>query len=396
MPGEEKPKDIAMNPTGERHRYVQLLYRQWYAAPGHQTFVLSPQPGPRRDRNERIDSTCAFAILALLLVAGWSACDRSKNRRTQNETAAQPEPSATPQTTPTPVQTEFHNVDFHVGFGVVLHIRWLRGELLPTRNDQPPTFDDKDSFMFKVTSGLVVLGPDDLARLMNGYIFADPDAPLRNLEITIKGDRLKEQGTLKKGVGIPFEIEGALSATADGFVKLHATGIKSAHLPVKGLMDLFGLNLARVVNLSKARSIWMQGDDIFLDPARMIPPPRIVGKVSRATVENGGVTLVFGTESAGSSERERPLPLPNATAPNYMYFRGGTLRFGKLTMADSDLDIVDMDPRDPFDFDLGEYQRQLVAGYSKSTARNGLITFMPDLHRLRLTKTTSSGRTRSE
>ena len=54
---------------------------------------------------------------------------------------------------------------------------------------------------------------------------------------------------------------------------------------------------------------------------------------------------------------------------NYVYFAGGTIRFGKLTMADADLQLIDTDPRDPFDFFPAEYQRQLVAGYSRNTRR---------------------------
>jgi len=61
-----------------------------------------------------------------------------------------------------------------------------------------------------------------------------------------------------------------------------------------------------------------------------------------------------------------------------MYFRGGRLRFGKLTMQDIDLMLVDAAPADPFRFDLARYTRQRVAGYSKTMPDKGLVTFMPD------------------
>jgi len=51
-----------------------------------------------------------------------------------------------------------------------------------------------------------------------------------------------------------------------------------------------------------------------------------------------------------------------------MFFRGGVLRFGKLTMHDTDLMIVDAEPEDPFDSFLDQYNAQLVAG---SAARQG-------------------------
>jgi hypothetical protein len=67
-----------------------------------------------------------------------------------------------------------------------------------------------------------------------------------------------------------------------------------------------------------------------------------------------------------------------------MYFRHGTLRFGKLTMVNADLLIVDQDPANIFEFSLDRYNDQLVAGYSKSTEALGLVVHMPDLRALDL------------
>ena len=61
-----------------------------------------------------------------------------------------------------------------------------------------------------------------------------------------------------------------------------------------------------------------------------------------------------------------------------MYYRGGVLRFGKLTMHDTDLLIMDAEPQDPFDFFLDQYNAQLVAGYSKNTPDHGLVVTMQD------------------
>jgi hypothetical protein len=47
-------------------------------------------------------------------------------------------------------------------------------------------------------------------------------------------------------------------------------------------------------------------------------------------------------------------------------------------MEDTDLLIVDSEPRDPFDFWLDRYNEQLVAGYSRNTRDHGLIVTMPD------------------
>ena len=61
-----------------------------------------------------------------------------------------------------------------------------------------------------------------------------------------------------------------------------------------------------------------------------------------------------------------------------MFYRGRVLRFGKLTMEDADLQIVDADPDDPFDVSLAHLNQQLVAGSSRNQKDFGLVTTMPD------------------
>jgi hypothetical protein len=65
-----------------------------------------------------------------------------------------------------------------------------------------------------------------------------------------------------------------------------------------------------------------------------------------------------------------------------MAYRGAQLRFGKLTMSDTDLVLIDMDPQDPFDFFLEHYKKQLVAGYTKTTPDFGLRVFMRDFNKV--------------
>jgi hypothetical protein len=105
-------------------------------------------------------------------------------------------------------------------------------------------------------------------------------------------------------------------------------------------------------------------------PDRLIARPRISGRLTQIRVEPDRIVEIFGTEPAHG---------PDRVARNYMYYRGGALRFGKLTMNDTDLRLVDEDPRDPFDFSPADYLKQLTAGYSKSLPSGGLRTFMPDL-----------------
>jgi hypothetical protein len=83
---------------------------------------------------------------------------------------------------------------------------------------------------------------------------------------------------------------------------------------------------------------------------------------------------------------------PDADAHNYIYFRGGSLRFGKLTMTGTDLLIHDADESDPFDLYFKEYNRQLIAGHTKNLADFGLRTWMVDYGKLEQGRAVAAGR----
>ena len=52
-------------------------------------------------------------------------------------------------------------------------------------------------------------------------------------------------------------------------------------------------------------------------------------------------------------------------------------------MSDTDLELVDLDSEDPFDFSVDDWDAQLVAGYSKTLQNKGLRAFVPDYNDLR-------------
>ena len=53
------------------------------------------------------------------------------------------------------------------------------------------------------------------------------------------------------------------------------------------------------------------------------------------------------------------------------------MEFGKLTMNDVDLELVNEKRAPEFDFSLDHYYEQLENGYTKSLASRGLVVYMP-------------------
>jgi hypothetical protein len=64
---------------------------------------------------------------------------------------------------------------------------------------------------------------------------------------------------------------------------------------------------------------------------------------------------------------------------NFLRLRGGSVRFGKLTMQHADLTLIDGSDDVWFDLDLANYRQQLVKGYSRITPEQGLELYMPDV-----------------
>ncbi|HJZ96008.1 MAG TPA: hypothetical protein VKE70_05855 [Candidatus Solibacter sp.] len=263
------------------------------------------------------------------------------------------------------------NVDLLVARDIALEVRTLRGKLQRTRPDVPVTFDDSGSFRVEIDSAEVAISESSLTGLLNSYVLAYDKAPIRNVKVKIDGQRLIQKGTIHKGLDLPFEIEGPLSVTGEGEIRLHAEKIKSAHIPIKGLLHLFGEDLSKLVNQNAARGMKISGDDIILSPRTLTPPPHLEGRVARVSLANGKIVQTF---DSGRRAASLTPPFPSEA---YIYHRGGVLRFGKLTMEDADLQIVG-DRQGPFKFFQREYQKQLVAGYSKNTPANGLVAHMVD------------------
>jgi len=277
---------------------------------------------------------------------------------------------------PRPVQVQMGNVAFHIDSTIVMDIVYARGRLRRAVADQPAYLDDKRSFVLELDSARIGVSPAALSQLLNRYTFAYPGSPLRRLTITIEHGRLRQHGRMR---GISFDVVGDLSLTSAGELRLHPTSIKAAGIKVGGLMKFFGLNLEKLVNTDRARGVRIEGDDFLLSPTGLLPSPAVEGRVGRVEVTDSQIVQIF---RPGEGRAADPLTLPIPKAENYMFFRGGVLRFGKLTMTDTDLFIEDADPRDPFDFWLDRYNDQLVEGRSRNTRDHGLIVDMPDFGKL--------------
>jgi len=271
---------------------------------------------------------------------------------------------------------EMRHVDLRVTPTAVLHVRRLHGQVIGAQ----PFLDDTKSFSIRVTSGSVALSGDELSILLNTFVFAYPGSPLKRLHVRVAGSQIVQTGVIHKLIDLPFEMTASLSLTPKGLVCIHPTRMHMLGINGGTLLHALGLHLDNMLDLRKSHGASVHGDDLYLDPTALLPPPAIIGRLASIRIEGQNIVQDF-VRLSDDTMFERVIR-PDSTVPNFVYFRGGQLRFGKLLMRDTDLLIVDGDPRDPFDLYLARYSRQLIAGTSRTLEGLGLRVVMPDYHNL--------------
>jgi hypothetical protein len=310
-------------------------------------------------------------LIGLLLLLALPGIARAQ------EGAAQEKPDAA-------VRAQMHNVRYRLSDGVAVQINSLNGALVPTSGSEFPILDDKNSFRIHIDTAEIAIGPTDLANLLNSYVFARANSPLSGISVAIVNGRVQVKGKLRDKGDIPFETQAVMTPMPDGRIRLHSEKIKALHVPVKGLMDAFGIGVDDMIKSGKVPGVQAEENDLILDLQQMLPPPHIDGKVTSVRVERNSIIQTFG--GIGTA------PAPKLQNANYMAFRGNRLRCGKLTMDDADIVLYDLNPDDPMDFYLDHYKDQLAAGYTKISTNFQVRVFLKDFDKLGLTKAAAKGK----
>ena len=241
--------------------------------------------------------------------------------------------------------------------------------MVRTRKDAAPSFDAPDSFVLMIEQGLISVRLTDLAGFLNAGATGGVGA-LTNVSVGIKGDQVELRGTAHKVIPMPVKVVGTLAPLPDGRIQFHISSFSVLKLPLKGLLGMFHLSLADLTPKSPTPGIAIDGNNIDFDTQRLLPPPHIHGKITKVVLSSDQIQVFYGTARESDAQLSE--------WHNFLKFRGGTLNFGKITMHDVDLTMIDASPDAWFDLDLVNYQAQLVNGYSRMTTGAGLEIFMPN------------------
>ena len=330
--------------------------------------------GTGRGTARWLASSGAVAVAAAILVGAQS-------QPTRVATASEARPPASRDSADQRLWIDMKNVALRIDEKTTMGVRDLRGEVVASTPDHIAVLDDVNSFQIRVTSGTVALDGEAVTALLNNVVFNYKGSPIRKIRVTIANGEVVQRGVMHKGVDIPFEIHSKPQLEPDGRLRFHPSKMKIfGGVNGLALLHALGLHMEKMLNLKGSKGASVQGDDILLDPVSIIPPPQVVGKLASVAVEGNLLVQSFTRlpDDAIFGTRVRP----DSGVRNFVFFRGGHLRFGKLTMTDTDLLIRDADERDPFDLYIKKYNEQLVAGATRNLPDYGLRTLMPDYAKL--------------
>jgi hypothetical protein len=321
-----------------------------------------------------IIAACAVAVL---LIWAW----RGRPARSTKESGQTPVPPNSAPTSEATGGTDVyaHNLMLRMGPSFRIYVRWLHGRMSPTRRGVAPSFDDPQSFDIDITTGVLRANIGDIQNYLNaGGLGA---SPLKNVNLSGNGDQIRLAGTLHKVVPLPVEVLATIAPLPDGRIQIHVTKINLLKIPFKALLGMMHIDVADLVHSQNVEGLQVTGNDIYLDPLKLLPPPHIRGHLTAVHVVNPDLEEIFGNaaEEVQRVEQWR----------NFLRLKNGAIDFGRLTMHPVDLIMIDVSSDAWFDLDLAHYQKQLVYGYTRMTPQAGLQIFMPDLSTLPKTQATN-------
>src|SRR5215469_7965118 len=177
--------------------------------------------------------------IPLLAFVFWYS--RSRRQTGQSATSgdvannsALPASTAPTTTDSTPTAIYAHNLLLRKGPDFRIYIPWLRGNMVRTHRNVNPTFDDPESFVLDVKTGVIRANIGDIGNFLNlGNV---KGSPLRNITLIADGDQIKLNGTLHKLISMPVELLGSVAATSNNRIQVHVTRLSVLKIPLKGLL----------------------------------------------------------------------------------------------------------------------------------------------------------------
>ena len=246
----------------------------------------------------------------------------------------------------------------------------------PKDPSQPVIMDDPQSFDLAVLSGRVILTPQTLTELINDHVFNFDGSPLRNVVIETKPGLLVMSGEMnRRGQWVPFSMEGPLAISGDSVLAFDPARTLIDGQSADALLEAANVDLDELITL-KSPGVVLTKSTVYLDAAKIFPPPTLSLKLKSVGIEPRG--LVLDIDSPNPPRFADPL----VNSDSYILIRGGDVKFLTVMPVNILMQIQATDSKAPLDFSLYDYRAQLAAGGIKFRPDGGLLVFLKNYSEL--------------
>jgi hypothetical protein len=118
---------------------------------------------------------------------------------------------------------------------------------------------------------------------------------ITGLKVQAKDGHIMLSGTAHKGLPIPFTVEGPVDTVDGREIRLHAEKVKAVGLPVKGLLEMVGVELGSLLNPGSNKGVMVKESDILFDPTAL---GNIRGYIEHVQVSGQDLVVDFGKPPA--------------------------------------------------------------------------------------------------
>lgn len=172
--------------------------------------------------------------------------------------------------------------------GVEFTLENYSAHMVPRGKQSPMCFIK----MNQIEHGHIVVSDASLSKLFDQKL--SRAGKITGLKVQAKEGRIVLSGTAHKGVPLPFTVEGPVD-TDGRLIRLHAEKVKAAGLPIKGLLEMLGMELGSLLNPGSDKGVTVQENTIIFDPAVL---GNVSGYIEQLKILGQNVVVDFGKPPA--------------------------------------------------------------------------------------------------
>jgi hypothetical protein len=133
----------------------------------------------------------------------------------------------------------------------------------------------------------------------------DDKGQLADVVIKTKGNDLVISGKRKGTISIPFELSGPLDVVNGHVLRLQVKKIKAAGIESKGLLDMLGIHLTKMLHPDESKGVTVQDNAILADTEAIAS---VKGQISRVQISGNNLVVDFVPEGRTVKKAEAQNP----------------------------------------------------------------------------------------